>query len=133
MVKARDITFVGGIQEDLGSEHIRAEKESRIHDSAGVVGLGREIYNDVRFFFLEYCSNGCRIGDIPLNKMIPIGVIKFDVSEIVEIASIREEIKVDDMVTGMFVKPISDEVTPDKSRAAGDKKGCHGCDDCSVE
>lgn len=58
VMKPRNTAFIRRFQEDLGPEDIRAEKESRIHDSAGVMGLGREIHDNIRFFFLKCCTHG---------------------------------------------------------------------------
>lgn len=118
VMKAGDTAFVCGIQENLGSENIRAKKKTRVDDGAGVMGLRSEVDDDVRFFFFECCRDCWCIGDIPLDKAVSFCLFTLDIPQIFPVAGIRQEIVVHDPVFRMSTKPVSDEVAPDKSRAA---------------
>ena len=87
--------------------------------------LGCKVHDNVRTFFFKYLRHLFCISNITMDKLISVFLGVFDVSEILAVPGIGKEIEINDTVFAVFIKPVADEVTPYKSRAAGDEQCCH--------
>ena len=102
-------------EQRLRAEHVRAEEAPRVDYGVAVVGLRREVDHDVDRVLLECPLHQLAVRDVPLDQ-------RDAVRHVLAHAGVREQVEDDDVVTGMPVEPVADEVRADEAGAAGDEQ-----------
>jgi hypothetical protein len=84
------------------------------------MGFGGKIYDGVRLFATECFLHELGVGNVAVNKAISAwGARPFLVGEILRIASVGEQIEIDDAVLWALAQDEFDELTSDKTATAG--------------
>src|SRR6478672_3811526 len=85
--------------------------------------LGGQMDHTVELMLVKQIVNEIRINDIAFDKRIVRRI--FNIGNVLEIASISQQIKVQNMVTRIIVDKAPDDMRADKTCASGDKNLLH--------
>ncbi len=103
--------------------HIRADKIRRAKDRAVDVRFRREMDDGVDLVFAQQPIDQLSITNIALNKDVSLRVRQ--ILQVFEGTSVRQQIEVDDFRLWFGFQQKSDEICPDKARAASDEDVLH--------
>ncbi len=115
VVEAAQAGAARGFEQRLRAEHVRAEEAARVDDRVAVVGLRGEVDDDVDRVLLERPLDQLAVRDVALDQ-------RDAVRHVLAHAGVREQVEDDDVVAGMPVEPVADEVRADEAGAAGDEQ-----------
>jgi hypothetical protein len=83
------------------------------------VALGSKMDNCIDFVVVKNCIDNIPVADVTLDKSI-MGIF-FNTFQIIEIAGIGQDIKIDDLTIRMGIHHVSDKIAPDEACTAGDQ------------
>ena len=93
------------------------KKRAGIDHREAVVRLGREVDDRVDSLVAHDALGKVAVRDVPLDEDDAI----LDVLEARAVAGVREQIERDDVVVGMAIEPVADEVGADEAGGSGDE------------
>ncbi len=116
-MEALDARRARCVQQRLRPEDVRAEEPGRVDDGERVVGLGREVHDDLGAVLPKRRLGELPIADVPLDERDPA----LDRRKVLAIPGVREQVVDHDLVAGVPLDPVVDEVGADEPGAAGDE------------
>ena len=106
------------LEQRLRAEHVRAEEARRIDDGERVVRLGGEVDDDLGPVVAQRRLRELPVADVALYERDAI----LDPREALAVPRIREQVVDDDLVVGVPLEPVVDEVRADEAGSAGDEE-----------
>ena len=118
VVEALDAGRTRRVEERLRSEDVRAEEARRVDDCERVVRLRREVDDDVDLVLPQGRLGELAVADVALDEDDPL----LDGREALAVPRVREQVVDDNVVVGMPLEPVVDEVRADEAGSAGDEE-----------
>ena len=107
------------------AHHIGVGEDARVGDGAVHVRLGREIDDVVRVVLLEQRGDALGIANVDLLERIARVIL--DISKVLQVASVSQDVDIDDADVIVSLEHIQNEVGTDETSTAGYEIGLHEC------
>jgi hypothetical protein len=116
-MEARGLSPTRGLEEKLRAEDVRPREETGIDHSEAVVGLRREVDDDVDLVLAQHVLDDIEVGNVRLDERNALlGAV-----EIGPVPRVCQEVERDERVAGMPLEPVVHEVRADEAGRAGDE------------
>ena len=119
---ARNFILVAGVKQNLSAEDVSLEEHLGVLDRTVNVTFRCKVYDCVKIFLLAECKDGFSVRDIAEHKA---KIALASLIQCVEIARIGQSVDANQTVVRVLALHIINEITADKSGAAGDKNVFH--------
>ena len=112
-----------GVGHDLGAHHVGLEEDPVVVDRPGHVALGREV--DHRVALADQGVHELAIADVAVPEaqaaLAVVARLHVLLGKVLHVARVREHVEHHDLVIGVLLEDVADEVAANETGAAGDQ------------
>ncbi len=117
VVEPGHLGLTGGLEHGLGPDDVGPEEPAGVDHGQAVVGLGGEMDDRVDVVRPQGLEGELPVAHVAVDEGDPV----LDVGQVGAVPGVGEGVVGHDVVVGVLLHPVTDEIGPDKACTAGDE------------